>query len=197
MRGKTDTHYAVIAPTGAGKGVGIVNATLLGGWRESCLVTDLKGELWDITSKYRQDVLGQMVMKFNPTVLHHQNVRWNPISEIRWGTEHEMKDVSNLAEVLVPRGKGDPFWVNSAKRLLSAVIIYLKYHDMKHPRSVEKEGDSPYHETSLKDVLTFFAGMVVEDPNNIKESEKNELNRSESLSYIIEREKMLPISDNQ
>ena len=35
MRGKTDTHYAVIAPTGAGKGVGIVNATLLGGWRES------------------------------------------------------------------------------------------------------------------------------------------------------------------
>ena len=43
---------------------------------------------------------------------------------------------------------------------------------MKHPRPVEKEGDSPYHETSLKDVLTFFAGMVVEDPNNIKESEK-------------------------
>ena len=76
-------------------------------------------------------------MKFNPTVLHRQNVRWNPISEIRWGTEHEMKDVSNLAEVLVPRGKGDPFWVNSAKRLLSAVIIYLKYHDMKHPRPVE------------------------------------------------------------
>ena len=72
MRGKTDTQLSVIAPTGAGKGVGIVNATLLGGWRESCLVTDLKGELWDITSKYRQDVLGQMVMKFNPTVLHHQ-----------------------------------------------------------------------------------------------------------------------------
>lgn len=195
MRGKTDTHYAVIAPTGAGKGVGIVNATLLGGWRESCLVTDLKGELWDITSKYRQDVLGQMVMKFNPTVLHRQNVRWNPISEIRWGTEHEMKDVSNLAEVLVPRGKGDPFWVNSAKRLLSAVIIYLKYHDMKHPRPVEKEGDSPYHETSLKDVLTFFAGMVVEDPNNIKESEKKRIKSfQESLSYIIEHEKMLPIS---
>lgn len=195
MRGKTDTHYAVIAPTGAGKGVGIVNATLLGGWRESCLVTDLKGELWDITSKYRQDILGQMVMKFNPTVLHRQNVRWNPISEIRWGTEHEMKDVSNLAEVLVPRGKGDPFWVNSAKRLLSAVIIYLKYHDMKHPRPVEKEGDSPYHETSLKDVLTFFAGMVVEDPNNIKESEKKRIKSfQESLSYIIEHEKMLPIS---
>jgi len=195
MRGKTDTHYAVIAPTGAGKGVGIVNATLLGGWRESCLVTDLKGELWDITSKYRQDVLGQMVMKFNPTVLHRQNVRWNPISEIRWGTEHEMKDVSNLAEVLVPRGKGDPFWVNSAKRLLSAVIIYLKYHDMKHPQPVEKEGDSPYHETSLKDVLTFFAGMVVEDPNNIKESEKKRIKSfQESLSHIIEHEKMLPIS---
>lgn len=195
MRGKTDTHYAVIAPTGAGKGVGIVNATLLGGWRESCLVTDLKGELWDITSKYRQDVLGQMVMKFNPTVLHRQNVRWNPISEIRWGTEHEMKDVSNLAEVLVPRGKGDPFWVNSAKRLLSAVIIYLKYHDMKHPRPVEKEGDSSYHETSLKDVLTFFAGMVVEDPNNIKESEKKRIKSfQESLSHIIEHEKMLPIS---
>lgn len=195
MRGKTDTHYAVIAPTGAGKGVGIVNATLLGGWRESCLVTDLKGELWDITSKYRQDILGQMVMKFNPTVLHRQNVRWNPISEIRWGTEHEMKDVSNLAEVLVPRGKGEPFWVNSAKRLLSAVIIYLKYHDMKNPRPVEKEGDSPYHETSLKDVLTFFAGVVVEDPNNIKESEKKRIKSfQESLSHIIEHEKMLPIS---
>ena len=174
LRGKTDTHYVGIAPTGAGKGIAWIIATLLGAWRESCLVTDLKGELWDLTSKYRKEKLGQLVMKFNPTALDHQNVRWNPISEIRWGTEHEMKDVSNLAEVLVPKGKGDPFWVNSAKRLLSAVIIYLKYHDMKHPRTVEKEGDSPYHETSLKDVLTFFSGMVVEDPNNINESEKNE-----------------------
>lgn len=195
LRGKTDTHYAGIAPTGAGKGIAWINATLLGGWRESCLVTDLKGELWDLTSKYRKEKLGQLVMKFNPTVLHHQNVRWNPISEIRWGTEHEMKDVSNLAEVLVPRGKGDPFWVNSAKRLLSAVIIYLKYHDMKHPRPVEKEGDSPYHETSLKDVLTFFAGMVVEDPNHLSESEQKRIKSfQESLSYIIEHEKMLPIS---
>ena len=171
LRGKTDTHYVGIAPTGAGKGIAWIIATLLGAWRESCLVTDLKGELWDLTSKYRKEKLGQLVMKFNPTALDHQNVRWNPISEIRWGTEHEMKDVSNLAEVLVPKGKGDPFWVNSAKRLLSAVIIYLKYHDMKHPRPVEKEGDSPYHETSLKDVLTFFSGMVVEDPNNINESD--------------------------
>ena len=195
LRGKTDTHYVGIAPTGAGKGIAWIIATLLGAWRESCLVTDLKGELWDLTSKYRKEKLGQLVMKFNPTALDHRNVRWNPISEIRWGTEHEMKDVSNLAEVLVPRGKGEPFWVNSAKRLLSAVIIYLKYHDMKHPRPVETEGDSQYHETNLKDVLTFFAGVVVEDPNNISESEKKRIKSfQESLSHIIEHEKMLPIS---
>ena len=66
---------------------------------------------------------------------------------------------------------------------------------MKHPRPVEKEEDSPYHETSLKDVLTFFAGMVVEDPNNISESEQKRIKSfQESLSHIIEHEKMLPIS---
>ena len=43
LRGKTDTHYVGIAPTGAGKGIAWIIATLLGAWRESCLVTDLKG----------------------------------------------------------------------------------------------------------------------------------------------------------
>lgn len=52
LRDNGPTHIEVVAPTRSGKGVGLVNPTLLT-WRHSCFVADLKGELWALTSGWR------------------------------------------------------------------------------------------------------------------------------------------------
>ena len=46
-------HVLTYAPTRSGKGVGLVVPTLLS-WGDSAVITDLKGELWALTSGWRQ-----------------------------------------------------------------------------------------------------------------------------------------------
>ena len=55
-------HMIVLAPTRSGKGVGLIVPTLLGEWKGSCIVTDIKGENWGITAGYRQKVMGTFRM---------------------------------------------------------------------------------------------------------------------------------------
>lgn len=60
-------HIIAFAPTRSGKGVGLVLPTLLGGWQESVVVHDIKGENYLLTADYRKKKkIGQRVLKFNP-----------------------------------------------------------------------------------------------------------------------------------
>lgn len=66
LRHNGPEHVLAVAPTRSGKGVGLVNPTLLT-WTESAFITDIKGELWAITSGYRAKGLGQICIKFDPS----------------------------------------------------------------------------------------------------------------------------------
>ena len=97
-------HVLTYAPTRSGKGVGLVLPTLLM-WTESTFVTDLKGELWQLTSGWRKEYANNKVLKFEPAAFN--SVAWNPLEEIRLGSEYEIGDVQNLATLIVdPDGKG-------------------------------------------------------------------------------------------
>ncbi|MGO9443268.1 MAG: type IV secretory system conjugative DNA transfer family protein [Thiobacillaceae bacterium] len=119
-------HVMVFAPTRSGKGVGIVIPTLLG-WRESVLVHDIKGENWHLTSGFRSRVLGQRVIKFDPT--SPDSAHFNPLAEIRIGTEFETRDVQNIATMIVdPDGKGlNDHWAKTGFDLLVGVILHVLY----------------------------------------------------------------------
>jgi type IV secretion system protein VirD4 len=88
------------APTRSGKGVGLVVPTLLS-WPHSAFVTDLKGELWSLTAGWRSAGARNRVLRFEPAALTG-TVRWNPLDEIRLGSEHEVADVQNLATSSCP-----------------------------------------------------------------------------------------------
>lgn len=98
-------HVLCYAPTRSGKGVGLVVPTLLS-WTESSVITDLKGELWALTSGWRQQYAKNKVIRFEPTATSGC-IRWNPLDEIRLETEYEVGDVQNLATLIVdPDGRG-------------------------------------------------------------------------------------------
>ena len=134
LRHSGPEHILCYAPTRSGKGVGLVIPTLLS-WTESAVITDLKGELWALTAGYRQSI-GQKVIRFEPAAVG--SAHWNPLGEIRVGTENEVGDAQNLANMIVdPDGKGlegnDAHWKKTAFAMYTGLILHVLY--------MEKNGD--------------------------------------------------------
>ncbi len=127
LRHNGPEHVLTIAPTRSGKGVGLVIPTLLA-WKSSVVVTDLKGELDALTSGQRAKSLGNLVLRFEPASAQG-SCRWNPLDEIRMGTEYETADVQNIATLIVdPDGKGlQTHWQKTSQALLVGVILHALY----------------------------------------------------------------------
>ncbi len=127
LRHSGPEHVLTYAPTRSGKGVGLVIPTLLS-WPHSALVADLKGELWDLTAGWRQQHAQNKVLRFEPAAAQG-TVRWNPLDEVRLGTDHEVADVQNLATILVdPDGRGlESHWQKTSQALLVGVMLHALY----------------------------------------------------------------------
>lgn len=127
LRHNGPEHIAAIAPTRSGKGVGLVVPSLLS-WPGSVVVNDQKGELWAMTSGWRQKHAGNLVLKFDPAAAEN-SVSFNPLEEVRVGTIHEVGDVQNLVTIIVdPEGKGmSDHWSKTAHAFLTGLILHLQY----------------------------------------------------------------------
>lgn len=87
------------AGTRAGKGAGVVIPNLLE-WQESIIVLDIKQECFNITSKYRQEVLKQEVFLFNPfSFVTH---KFNPFYYINLNDPEGSTDLMGIAEIIYP-----------------------------------------------------------------------------------------------
>jgi type IV secretion system protein VirD4 len=127
LRHSGPEHVLTYAPTRSGKGVGLVIPTLLS-WAQSAVITDLKGELWAITAGWRQKYARNKTIRFEPATLNG-SAAWNPLAEIRIGTEYEVGDVQNLATLIVdPDGKGlETHWQKTSQALLVGLILHALY----------------------------------------------------------------------
>ena len=124
-------HVLCYAPTRSGKGVGLVVPTLLS-WPHSAVITDLKGELWQLSSGWRKKHAQNKVLRFEPA-RDKGCIHWNPLEEIRLGPEHEVGDVQNLATLIVdPDGRGlNDHWQKTSQALLVGCILHLLYKSKK------------------------------------------------------------------
>ncbi len=127
LRDNGPAHVLCFAPTRSGKGVGLVLPTLLS-WGHSTVVSDLKGELWQLTSGWRKHHADNAVLRFEPG-RDKGCARWNPLDEVRMGTVDEAGDIRNLTDTIIdPAGKGlEDFWQRSAANLLQAIITHILY----------------------------------------------------------------------
>lgn len=123
-------HIIAFAPTRSGKGVGLVLPTLLS-WPNSVLVYDIKGENWALTAGWRKQEAGNYTLKFEPTATDGSSVCFNPLEEIRLGTDKEVSDVQNIVTMIVdPDGKGlNDHWAKTGHALLVGTMLHVLYSE--------------------------------------------------------------------
>ena len=123
------THVLLTASTGSGKGVSVVVPTIIAGCTSSCIVADLKGENYDKSSGYREEVLGNKC--FYLDFSDYKSCSYNPLSIIKKGTKNEYiysrLVATNIVKATAGENQADPFWVDSSVMLLQGIIIYSLY----------------------------------------------------------------------
>lgn len=137
LRDNGKQHVLVFAPTGSGKGVGLVLPTLLGEEKMSIVNLDIKGENWGYTAGYRQSI-GHKVLRWDPAdAIPGRSAAHNPIEEIRINTPYEIGDIQNIAGILAdPEGKGkNDHWESTGRSLLSGAITHVLYRAKKEGRA--------------------------------------------------------------
>ncbi len=120
-------HVLVFAPTRSGKGLSVIVPTLLT-WRHSALIHDLKDELWPLTAGARRR-MGQLCMRFAPSLREQALARFNPLAEVRLRTPREIRDVHNIVRMISdPYGKGPPsHWDRAGDAALTGFILHQLY----------------------------------------------------------------------
>jgi type IV secretion system protein VirD4 len=140
-------HVLAFAPTRSGKGIGLVIPTLLA-WPYSCVVYDIKGENWALTAGFRAKALKQYCFKFSP--LERDGSRFNPLAEIRLGTDRELSDAQNIAEMIMTTGDTlpeDNHFVAEATSLTVGLILHICY---------AAKCDNPHGEATIADLLHLY-----------------------------------------
>lgn len=117
-------HVMLAAPTGSGKGVGVVLPNLFN-WNHSVIVLDIKLENWTLTSGFRKKH-GHEVYLFNPLSPERLTHRWNPLAYINGDPNLRVDDVQAIGQILFPDIDGtDPIWSASCRTLFTGIVLYL------------------------------------------------------------------------
>ncbi|MEZ5403175.1 MAG: type IV secretory system conjugative DNA transfer family protein [Bryobacteraceae bacterium] len=142
-----DRHLITFAPTGSGKGVGVIIPNLLH-YQGPAIVIDPKGENFAVTARYRSKVLGQRILLLDPFNAVSQDVlgglgierqRLNPLDLCQLSGTATDLDAQMLAELFAgdTQSSESPFWDNSAKRVVAGLLAHemeLAQRDARAPR---------------------------------------------------------------
>jgi type IV secretion system protein VirD4 len=138
-----DGHIVLVAPTRSGKGRDLLVPALLTyparadgtpatgrheNMRGSCLVIDPKGQLCAVTRKQREK-FGRVVVLNPYNILPNElgpSVGYNPMDTLDPSSIGFAADCDSLAEAIITYdGKGESHWPDSARQLVSGVIMRL------------------------------------------------------------------------
>ncbi len=121
-----DSHMVTIAGSRAGKGVSLIIPNLLS-YKGSVVCVDLKGENCAVTSRYREEVLGQTVVRLDPFKIITDNPdAFNPLEMLDTESDELIDDITDLSEALIVRGAAkDAHWDDSARAVIKAIILFI------------------------------------------------------------------------
>ena len=116
-------HSLIAAPTGSGKGVGVVIPTLLT-YPGSTIVLDLKGENFERTSRARQ-ANGDRIFRFSPYADHGRTHRFNPLDDMaRSLPRRRFSEARRLAaSLIVAKSKSAEGFLEGSRDIFAAAAV--------------------------------------------------------------------------
>lgn len=130
LRYKNETHTLVIASAGTGKTVDDV-IMQLGTVNLPMLITDMKGELYWVTSRWRETRFGHRIVLINPPVgAYHAGDSYNVcdlvLEALRHNPQDALLDAAGIAYQLHPepaKADANAFFRNGAREIVSFTIL--------------------------------------------------------------------------
>jgi type IV secretion system protein VirD4 len=122
-------HSFIAAPTGSGKGVGVVIPTLLT-YPGSVICLDVKGENFEKTSRHRKE-LGDLIYKFAPFDEDDRTHRYNPLEDVAALPERRRyAEAQRIAESLLflPGNNAQGFMPSAKQILVATILIAIERH---------------------------------------------------------------------
>ena len=159
-------HSIVIAPSGAGKGIGLVVPTLLD-YDGSVVVVDVKsGENFHITAKHRKSK-GKDVFLFDPfKTTQNKKHSFNIFDFFECDSVSLMDDVKSIVACMVEQGSGSrsdnsDYFRSKAQEVMTCLMLYiLKSQKFKDQG---KNLKTLVHLLSKEDHKDIFSPLVEED----------------------------------
>jgi type IV secretory pathway TraG/TraD family ATPase VirD4 len=133
-----DGSILTIAPPGQGKTTANVIPNLLH-WPGAAMVLDVKGEIYDKTSKWRAANVGP-VIRFSPLDPERSKC-YNPLATIRRESLYIWEDASNAANMMIVPGYGgdkNKIFEDNARDILTAIIADLAFWNKPEDRPISK-----------------------------------------------------------
>ncbi len=159
-------HTTVIAPSGTGKGIGVVIPTLLE-YKGSVFVTDIKGENYSITHKHRES-MGKKVVAFDPfkiTVAPPTSI--NPLDFLKPENKSIVDDAAVLAQLICQtkahEGSTADYFQSQAGAVVQCLLLYVVCSDEFSP--------SEKNLTKVYDLLCLPVSDLIEMFKHIGENE--------------------------
>ncbi len=166
-----DRHLVTIAPTGAGKGRGVIIPNLLR-FEGSAIVIDPKGETWHVTARRRKE-MGQEVRLLDPFgAIGKRTDSLNPFDLFNRPGALLDADSEMLASLLA----GDvgfhkePFWDNWGRSLMSGVIAAVAETAPKTERHFGR-----VREILMSDDAVYNLAALIEGHDNLNRLSKQNI----------------------
>ncbi len=166
-----DRHLVTIAPTGAGKGRGVIIPNLLR-FEGSVIVIDPKGETWHVTARRRKE-MGQEVRLLDPFgAVSKRTDSLNPFDLFDRPGALLDADAEMLASLLA----GDvgfhkePFWDNWGRSLMAGVIAAVAETSPKAERHFGK-----VREILMSDDAVYNLAALIENHDDLNRLSKQNI----------------------
>jgi type IV secretion system protein VirD4 len=170
-----DRHLVTIAPTGAGKGRGVIIPNLLR-FEGSVIVIDPKGETWHVTHRRRME-MGQEVRLLDPFgAVSKRTDSLNPFDLFDRPGALLDADAEMLASLLAGEQgfHKEPFWDNWGRSLMSGVIAAVA-----QTASPEQRHFGRVREILMSDDAIYNLATIVEGRDDL-----NRLSRQNISSFL-------------
>lgn len=173
-----DGHLLTVAPTGAGKGVGAIIPALLT-YPGSIIVTDIKGENYQVTARHRRE-MGQRVVvldPFNLVTAKDKADKLNPFDLFGIPGSDPESDAEMLAAQLAVGHEfsTDRYWEDTGRGLVSGLIA-----DVASSSPPEKKNLCTLRELLYNDDLDYTLAVALDT----RKKTMSPLARDEFVAYL-------------